>query len=110
MKEVSNYVYEYNHNDYYLENNKLKIKFEEILKLIDPWVLGILEMLTGVTKSLLTSLALLEDIITVEESYYVSNFEEIFQQINDGFVEGYHDVMNEGNLAKLYSSYMLYKL
>jgi chaperone required for assembly of F1-ATPase len=49
--------------------------------------LGILETLTGVTKSLSVSLALLFDIIDVKQSFLVSNCEEIYQQEMEGYVK-----------------------
>jgi chaperone required for assembly of F1-ATPase len=50
-------------------------------------MLGILETVTGVTKSLSVSLALLFGIIDVKQSFLVSNFEEIYQQEIEGFVK-----------------------
>jgi chaperone required for assembly of F1-ATPase len=73
------------------------------LSSFQPWALCLLEQLTGITKSMSISLALLNDILTPLQAHLISNSEEHYQQKFYGEVEGHHDIDHEMIMAKFYS-------
>jgi chaperone required for assembly of F1-ATPase len=72
--------------------------------------LGLLEQLTGSTKSLSISLAYLNRVINSKEAYLLSHSEEHYQKAINGEVEGHHDIYNEMIMAKLYSTISFHKM
>ena len=52
----------------------------------DPWIIGLLEQLTGLTKSLSISIAFLNNLIDVKQTYLLSHSEEHYQKSINGEV------------------------
>ena len=91
------------------ENDNLK-KIKHALNQFDPWVLAALEQITGITKSLCISLALLENLVSPKQAYLISHSEEIYQMKKNGEVEGHHDLVDELVISKLYSALCFHKM
>ena len=81
-----------------------KERFLNLLSELDPWVLGLMEQLIGLTKSPSLSIALLANLITPQQAYLLSHSEEYYQMKVFGEVEGHHDISNEMIMGKLYSA------
>lgn len=62
-----------------------------------------LEMLTGITKSVILSLSFLTGDIGKDEYHLIADSEEYYQKKVYGEVEGYHDILHEANSAKIHS-------
>lgn len=89
-------------------NAKNREVFLNLLKTFDPWVLGIIEQLVGLTKSPSVSLGLLCGVINPKQAYLLSHHEEYYQMKLNGEVEGHHDISNEMIMSKLYSAMGFY--
>jgi len=89
------------------ENKKKLIHF---LKNCDIWVLSLLEQLVGLTKSPSISLALINNIITPHQAYFLSQSEEYYQMKINGEVEGHHDISSEMILGKIHSALCFNKI
>lgn len=96
-------------NNHEGENENL-FKIKHALNQFDPWVLSILEQITGTTKSICLSLALLENLINPKQAYMISHSEEYYQMKKNGEVEGHHDIANELVMGKLYSGLCFHKM
>ena len=77
--------------------------FKNYIQNFDAWILALLENLTGITKSLTTSLALIGGVINPIDAYYISHSEEHYQKRLNGEVEGHHDITYEMLLGNFYS-------
>lgn len=92
------------------EANENESKIIKVLKTYDPLIVSVLDCLCGITKSFCVSVCLINDVISIDEAYYLSQFEEILQKEVNGEVEGYHDLLHEDVLGKLESAYCYVKL
>jgi len=63
----------------------------------DPWIITSLEMLTGITKSVILSLSFLMGEITKDEYYLIANSEEYYQK------KIYGEVQNLFNNSKIFT-------
>lgn len=75
----------------FLHQDPSYLKMDEILKNVDPWMLLCIYTIAQSTKSTVVAMALLNEIISLEDAILVSRLEEIFQQKFYGVVEGAHD-------------------
>ena len=97
------------HHKHQVEHENL-LKIKHALNQFDPWVLAVLEQITGTTKSICVSLALLENLIDPKQAYLISHSEEYYQMKKNGEVEGHHDITNELVMGKLYSGLCFHKM
>jgi ATP synthase F1 complex assembly factor 2 len=97
------------HHKHEHEHENLE-KIKHVLNQFDPWVLAVLEQITGTTKSICVSLALLENLIIPKQAYLISHSEEYYQMKRNGEVEGHHDIANELVMGKLYSGVSFHKM
>lgn len=87
-----------------LQLNKLKT----IVSQFNPFVLCILEEAASLTKSFSVSLSLLAGLIDHNEAYLLSHAEEMYQMIENGEVEGHHDILSLAIKSKLSSIKLFY--
>jgi ATP synthase F1 complex assembly factor 2 len=99
----------FTHHKHGHEHENLE-KIKHALNQFDPWVLAVLEQITGTTKSISVSLALLENLIIPKQAYLISHSEEYYQMKKNGEVEGHHDLVNELVMGKLYSGISFHKM
>jgi len=99
----------FTHHKHGHEHENLE-KIKHALSHFDPWVLAVLEQITGTTKSICVSLALLENLIIPKQAYLISYSEEYYQMKKNGEVEGHHDLANELVMGKLYSGVSFHKM
>lgn len=81
-----------------------------LLENTSPFVLSLFECMCGFTKSIIISFALMENVISHYEAYLLSHSEELYQMIENGEVEGHHDLLHKSVLGNLYSSKIYYDL
>lgn len=67
------------------------MKINEVLEELDPYTLLSLFTIAQSTKSTVVALALLNEVISLEDAILVSRLEEMIQQKFFGVVEGAHD-------------------
>lgn len=82
----------------------------DLLLQFDPYVVSLLEILCGYTKSLILSMSLLSNIIKPSDVYLLSHSEELYQMIENGEVEGHHDLLHNTVQGHIYSSKVYFKL
>lgn len=75
----------------FLGQHESYLKLDEILKNVDPYVLLCIFTIAQSTKSTVVALALLNEVISLQDAIIVSRLEEMYQQKFFGVVEGAHD-------------------